>query len=459
MNTRRISRRPRPRTTILRIEQLEERFVLSTGIGVYAPSTDTFTLRHTPNAGPADAGTFQFAAPGALPVIGDWNGDGRDDFGIFDAATATWSLRYGAEAGPANAGVFQFGQPGSVPVVGDWNGDGRDDIGTFLPSTATWTLRYGASPGLPTAGVFQFGATSQRPIVGDWDGDGIDGIGTFTKSTSTWTLRQTASAGAADAGTFKFGPSGASSIAVAGDWNNDGRDGIGVFQTNIAQWTLRQTASSGGANAGSFRFGPRNTIPVVGDFDAPAAPEDAVTTLVLPPVNIGLLGLEVRTSPITVNISSTQGDGKLLGNLLTTVTTLIDLDSASQALNTILDSTVDLLNSADLNITGLGQGPLDTAQASATQVLELFVAPVHLDLLGVQVDTSTIRVTITTKSGQGLVLGNAVTELINLFNPPLPEELDIDFLNSKLDELLAKLEQQLPGIGPAETPPVPVSEG
>jgi hypothetical protein len=253
-----------------------------------------------------------------------------------------------------------------VPVVGDWNGDGRDDIGTFLASTATWTLRYGASPGLPNAGVFQFGARNQQPIVGDWNGDGIDGIGTFTKSTSSWTLRQTASAGAADAGTFRFGPTGSSSIAVAGDWNNDGRDGIGVFQTNTAQWTLRQTASSGGANAGSFRFGPRNTVPVVGDFDGPAAPENVVTTLVLPPVNIDLLGLEVRTSPITVNISSTSGDGKLLGNLLTTVTTLVDLDSASRALNTILDSTVDLLNSADLNISGLGQGPLDTAQASAT---------------------------------------------------------------------------------------------
>jgi hypothetical protein len=93
------------------------------------------------------------------------------------------------------------------------------------------------------------------------------------------------------------------------------------------------------------------------------------------------------------------------------------------------------------------------------QVLELFVAPVHLDLLGVQVDTSPIRVTITTKSGQGLVLGNAVTELINLFNPPLPAQLDINFLKGKLDQLLVKLDQQLPGIPSAEVPPVPVSEG
>jgi hypothetical protein len=343
--------------------------------------------------------------------------------------------------------------------VGDWNGDGRDDIGTFLPSTATWTLRYGASPGLATAGVFQFGGTNQQPVVGDWDGDGVDGIGTFRRSNSIWTLRQTASAGTADAGTFRFGPSGTSSIAVVGDWNNDGRDGIGVFRSNNAEWSLRQTATTGARDAGVFRFGASNTLPVAGNWDGPAAPANALTTLVLPPVDIDLLGLEVRTSPITVNISATRGDGNLLGNLLSTVTTLVDIGEASRALNTVLDSTVDLLNSATLNISGLVSGPLNNAQASATQVLELFVAPVHLDLLGVQVDTSTIRVTITTKSGQGLVLGNVLTELINLFNPPLPEELDIDFLNSRLAELLATLNEQLPGIPSAEVPPVPVSEG
>src|SRR5688572_22460220 len=85
----------------------------------------------------------------AVPVVGDWNGDGRDDIGSFNRNTAVWQLRYGASEGLPDAGVFQFGQPGSVPVVGDWNGDGRDDIGVFVPSTNTWSLRLGASAGLP----------------------------------------------------------------------------------------------------------------------------------------------------------------------------------------------------------------------------------------------------------------------------------------------------------------------
>src|SRR5215204_3963672 len=104
-----------------RLESLETRKLLASGIGAFDPTTNTWSLRSTPSAGPADLGTFQFGAP--VPVVGDWNGDGRDDIGSFNRTTATWSLRYGASAGAPNAGVFVFGPAGSLPVVGDWNGD------------------------------------------------------------------------------------------------------------------------------------------------------------------------------------------------------------------------------------------------------------------------------------------------------------------------------------------------
>src|SRR6188768_312134 len=103
MRARRIHCQPKRRTTPLRLEHLEDRSLLAAGIGVYVPASDTFKLRSTANAGPADAGTFVFGKPGSLPVVGDWNGDGRDDLGTFKASTATWCLRLGASPGPANA--------------------------------------------------------------------------------------------------------------------------------------------------------------------------------------------------------------------------------------------------------------------------------------------------------------------------------------------------------------------
>src|SRR5205085_6499027 len=219
---------------------------------------------------------------------------------------------------------------GSIPVVGDWNGDGRDDIGTF--KAGTWTLRYGASPGLANAGTFNFGAADAQPVVGDWNGDGIDGIGVF-KSDTRWNLRQTASSSGTSAGSFLFGPAG---VAVVGDWNGDGRDGIGVYEPASARFNLRQTANAGTADAGVFVFGDPNLKPVAGEFAAPPTPQDALVTIHLPPINLDLLGVEINTSPITVRLSSEQGDGKLLGNLPNTASTLVDPDGASQALNTVL---------------------------------------------------------------------------------------------------------------------------
>jgi hypothetical protein len=439
----------------LLLELLEERDVPHAGIGTFNPLTDTFALRNTATAGPVDS-RFQLEAPGNKAIVGDWNGDGRDDFGVYAAATATWSLKYGTETGPADAGTFVFGAPGSKAVVGDWNGDGRDDIGTFDPRTATWSLRYGASPGVANAGSFRFGAVGGAPVAGDWNGDGRDGIGVVRAG--RWQLRQTGDAGGANAGVFRFGPA-TGALPVVGDWNGDGRDGIGAFLPSTARWMLRQTATPGPANAGNFFFGHRGGAPVTGDFVGPAAPADALATVELPPLDLNLLGLEIRTSPITVTVSTNAGDGKLLGNLLNTVDSIVNLEGASNAVNTVLDSTVDLLNSATMNITGLVSGPLDDAPAGATQVLELWVAPVHLDLLGAVVDTSPIRVTITATSGDGLVLGNVVTELTDLFNPPLPNQLDVNFLNQKLDDLLVILNEQLPGVPSAPVPPVPVSDG
>ena len=249
-------KRPLRRRRAIRFEHLEERNLLATGIGVFNPRNDTFALRNEASAG-APTAEFRFAASGRTPVVGDWNGDGIDDFGVFENGGARWSLRYGAEAGPANAGTFRFGAPGSIPVVGDWNGDGRDDIGTY--KDGTWELRFGASPGIANAGVFNFGGRGLQPIVGDWDGDGKDGIGVFNPANSRWTLRESVTAAPASGRSFFFGP--ASSIAVSGDWDGDGSDGIGVYQASAARWTLRQTPTAGGADAGRFIYGARGCFP------------------------------------------------------------------------------------------------------------------------------------------------------------------------------------------------------
>lgn len=71
------------------------------------------------------------------------------------------------------------------------------------------------------------------------------------------------------------------------------------------------------------------------------------------------------------------------------------------------------------------------AQASGTcNILNLHLAPLHLNLLGLVVDTSDIYLTITGQTGQGMLLGNLLCAISGLFNNPGP-------LAQLLDRLLA----------------------
>jgi hypothetical protein len=181
----------------------------------------------------------------------------------------------------------------------------------------------------------------------------------------------------------------------------------------------------------------------------------------LNPLDIKLLGLEVQTNPITVTVSVESGSGKLLGNLLSVVSNLINLQGVNNALNNVLGNVVNLLNSASLAVNvNTTSGPLSsTTTAATTPVLDAFVAPVHLDLLGAKVDTTPIHLTITAHSGDGLILGNVITDLANLFNPPLPNKLNLDFINARLQQLINELNAQLPGIGSAPvTTPTPITD-
>ena len=119
---------------------------------------------------------------------------------------------------------------------------------------------------------------------------------------------------------------------------------------------------------------------VVGGAVTPATqtPQELLTVS-LKPLHVNLLGLAVDSDPIVVHLQTQGGDGKLLGNLLSGISTLINVNGVSTALNNVLGTTVDLVNSASLSVSGVGSGTFDTGTAAVTPLLDLFVAPVHLD--------------------------------------------------------------------------------
>ncbi len=212
-------------------------------------------------------------------------------------------------------------------------------------------------------------------------------------------------------------------------------------------------------------LGTANTASAV----TPPAPPSSSTptgnelvTLTLNPLNVNLLGLQLQTSQIQVNISAQPGQAELLGNLLGDTANLLNLPAVNSAVNSVLSSAVTLLNSGTLSVSGIntGSGSLSNAPGTtSTPVLNLQVAPVTLNLMGAVVTTSPINLTLTANPGQGQILGNTLTDLANLFNPPLPSSLTIDQINTKLGDLLNQLNQQIPGIGNSPNPSPPLANG
>jgi sugar lactone lactonase YvrE len=121
--------------------------------------------------------------PGDIAVTGDWNGDGRTKVGIY--RNGFWILDMngnGIYDGPSGGDTFfAFGGDGAsyVPVVGDWNGDGRTKVGIY--HNGFWSLDTNGDQVFGQGdGFFAFGGNANEvPVVGDWNGDHRSKIGIY----------------------------------------------------------------------------------------------------------------------------------------------------------------------------------------------------------------------------------------------------------------------------------------
>jgi hypothetical protein len=173
---------------------------------------------------------------------------------------------------------------------------------------------------------------------------------------------------------------------------------------------------------------------------ATASDANQFLELTVPAIDLNLLGLLVKTSPITVNGFDQTGDGNLLGNFLNSLLLTIDatpgnLTVLNENLNGLLAKVVGVLNVADLS---LSQGLIDAlptviktllspvlispTPGAMAQVLDLVVAtaddtpPVRADLLGLVVTTSDIDAELWAVTGDGQILGNLLFNVSHLLD-------------------------------------------
>jgi hypothetical protein len=166
-------------------------------IGTFRSSTHMFYLDENGNGawnGAITDSQYDFGITGDLPVLSDWNFDGKSEIGVFRPSTHIFYLDYngnGAWNGAVIDRQYNFGLTGDIPVSGDWDNDGFTEIGVFRPSTHMFYLDYngnGAWNGAVVDRQYNFGITGDIPVSGDWDDNGFTEIGVFRPSTHIFYL-------------------------------------------------------------------------------------------------------------------------------------------------------------------------------------------------------------------------------------------------------------------------------
>lgn len=235
---------------------------------VYDSVTGTFFLSNKNSGGAADM-LFSFGGGvSALPLSGDWDGDGDSTIGVYEPSTGAFFLKNTNAAGAADV-VFTFGPSASAmqPIVGDWDGDGKDSVGLYDPTTGACFLKNTNANG-PADVVFTFGAGGggQIAVVGDWDGNDTDTIGLYSTATGAYFLKNSNTSGGADV-VFTYGAGGALK-PIVGDWNADGVDTVGLYDPSTGGYLLRDSNTPGGADyVFTYGTGGPNSLPVMGDWD------------------------------------------------------------------------------------------------------------------------------------------------------------------------------------------------
>ena len=129
------------------------------------------------------------------------------------------------------------------------------------------------------------------------------------------------------------------------------------------------------------------------------------------------LGTFVGTFTGTFTVARfSSSDGTLLasGTLTGTCTAV---DSAGNTITRTVNQTVTV--------------PVVGAQATC-RILRLEIGPIHLDLLGLRVDTNRIVLEITAQSGPGNLLGNLLCAIANALNAGAPSSALANLLNQVL---------------------------
>jgi hypothetical protein len=168
-----------------------------------------------------------------IPVMGDYDGDGKTDFSIFRPGTGTWWIKK-SSTGDTSSYAVGFGLQDDKVAQADYDGDGRTDPAVYRPSTGQWYILK-SSDG--TVDYRTYGASGDIPVPADYDGDGKADLALWRSSNATFYIEKS-SDGLQTGGQFPGGTE-----AVPADYDGDGKADMAVRKANL-EWVIYQSSNN-----------------------------------------------------------------------------------------------------------------------------------------------------------------------------------------------------------------------
>jgi hypothetical protein len=356
---------------------------------------------------------------GPLPraiAIGDFNGDGKQDFATADSNGGTVSIRLGDGIGGFSGSTnLSVSNPQSL-AIGDFNNDGKQDLAVSSASGLV-AIRLGDGMGNFSGSTdIGVGGGTRTIAIGDFNNDGKQDFATgnvgFSENGNTVSIRLGDGMGSFSGSTEVVVGTGPYIVAI-GDFNNDGKQDFATADVYSDGVSIRLGDGLGGfSGTTSISVGHFPISVAIGDFNNDGRQDFAAANDGTNNVSVRLGACVPNTAPtITAQSGVTRQQGSPVSN--SQIATASDAESSAGGIIV----TVTSANPANgvtisniINTNGTITADIVAACAATNASFTLQASDGNLTV------TATLNVTVTantaptlTYSGQSVGSGNTLT--------------------------------------------------